>query len=35
MRAVKVTRDFADLEKLEVLAKEAFPPAEYLSDKNT
>ncbi len=31
MRAVKVTRDFADLEKLEVLAKEAFPPAEYLS----
>ncbi len=30
MRAVPVTNDFPDFDKIEALAKEAFPPSEYV-----
>lgn len=31
LRTIAVTRDFSDIEKVALLAKEAFPPEEYLS----
>ncbi|MCD8194979.1 MAG: GNAT family N-acetyltransferase [Coprobacillus sp.] len=33
MNAVKVDKDFADFDKIENLAKEAFPPSEYVPPK--
>lgn len=31
LRTIAVTKDFSDIEKVNLLAKEAFPPEEYLS----